>query len=227
MRKDKRFWIKIAAAFLWLMLILCLMQIKNNVSIVSLMHYKPGSVFLCALFMLAIFVLKSVTFFIYSGLLYMADGLFFELPLAVFINLLGTIIMVTIPYFLGGWMGNSFRQNLLKKYPKLAQWDAMQSENQFMAVVIARVFIRIPGDIVSLYCGACHFSYKEYLFSSILCFAPHMITYPAMGASLDDPSSPQFVISLSIEIIWVIGCVAGYWLYQRNRNKKNQSTRLS
>ena len=58
------------------------------------------------LVLLALFAVKSVTIVVYGALLYAASGILFPLPAALAVNLLGTIIMITIPYLIGSASGS-------------------------------------------------------------------------------------------------------------------------
>lgn len=219
-QNNKMKWIKIAVASLWVVLIVIVFIYREDFSISKLLSWKPENQFGAALFMILLFGLKSMTFFIYSGLLYLADGMFFSMPMAFLVSLIGTAVMVSIPYFIGKWLGGGIREHLLEKYPKLKTIDDLLVKNQFVAVLLVRVIGRLPSDVVSLYFGANHFDYKSYLLSSVLCFVPHMIAYPMMGSSLDNPGSPEFLWGLFFELAWAVACFIGYFLYRKKHKSE-------
>lgn len=61
----------------------------------------------------ALFAVKSLSIFLYSGLLYAASGILFPLPVAIAVNIAGTAVMVSIPYWLGKRLGSQAVQYIL------------------------------------------------------------------------------------------------------------------
>ena len=83
-----------------------------------------------------------------------------------------------------------------------------------------RIIGRLPSDIVSMYMGAVGVKYQKYLSGSILGMLPHMITFPVMGMNITNPRSREFIVSLCVEIIIMIGTTTAYALNKRNRKRK-------
>ena len=77
-----------------------------------------------------LFAVKSVSVVIYSGILYAASGILFSLPIAIIINIIGTVIMVTIPYLIERKAGTPLLGRLVAKNPKLAIIRDFPSQNE-------------------------------------------------------------------------------------------------
>ena len=167
--------------------------------------------------MLALFALKSLSIVIYSGVLYAANGILFPLPVAILLNLVGTVIMVSLPYWIGRRNGASAVDEILKKYPKAEVIHDLRAKNDLLFSFLVRM-IRLPCDVASLYMGAVHVEYKKYLLGSLLGMLSHAITYPIMGMSIQDIRSPIFVISLCAELAYILITSAVYTVY-RKRNQ--------
>ena len=73
---------------------------------------------LTAVILLSLFALKSVNAVIHCGLIYAVSGIIFPLPSAAAINLAGTVIMSSIPYFIGKSEGYGAVEEFLKKHSK-------------------------------------------------------------------------------------------------------------
>ena len=155
---------------------------------------------------------------VYCGLLYAADGILFPLPLAIFINLLGTVIMVSLPYAVGRKKGALTVEQLREKYPRLEALHQHREGNSLVLAYLARM-ARLPSDIVSLYMGAVSAPYKSYLLGSLLGLLPHMITFPIMGMGVQDMGSPAFLISFSAELLYVVVSAAFFAIYHRMKTK--------
>lgn len=145
----------------------------------------------------------------------------FSLPVAVLINLCGTIIMLTIPYCIGRKAGGTAVNYVREKYPKVQEVQSMRVKSDLFFAFLVRV-CRIPSDVASLYMGSVNVVYKEYLFGSLLGLLPPMITYSIMGTSVSDIRSPKFLIALGIEILYAIATTVFYGIYRKKNNKGNK-----
>lgn len=102
------------------------------------------------------------------SILYLASGILFSPTLAVLVSTAGLAVAITIPYWLGRFSGKHIADEIFEKYPKAGQIAAFQTENTFFACFITRIVGFLPGDIVSLYFGACKTPYSIYLLAGVL-----------------------------------------------------------
>ena len=212
-QKTLRIARNIALGLIWIGIIVLLIIHRKELSAEEIARYTPKNPWLAVIVMLALFALKSLSIVIYSGLLYAANGILFPLPAAIVLNLIGTVIMVSLPYWIGRRNGASAR----KKYPKAEVIHDLRAKNDLLFSFLVRM-IRLPCDVASLYMGAVHVEYKKYLLGSLLGMLPHAITYPIMGMSIQDIRSPKFVISLCAELAYILITSAVYTVY-RKRNQ--------
>lgn len=207
----------IVLILIWVGIIAICFIHRKELTAEGIARYTPKNPWLAAIAMLALFALKSLSIVIYSGLLYAANGILFPLPVAIVLNLIGTVIMVSLPYQIGRRTGASAVDEIRAKYPKAEAIHDLRSQNDFLFSFLVRM-VRLPGDVASLYMGAIHVEYKKYLLGSLLGMLPHTITYPIMGMSIQDIHSPKFIISLCAEIAYILVTSAAYILY-RKKNK--------
>lgn len=213
--------LKIFGVVLWAAVILFCFLHRDDLTVEELLRYTPRNLWAAAAVMLALFALKSLTVVLYSGILYIIDGILFPLPVAILLNLYGTIIMLSLPYFIGKKTGAATVEFVRAKYPKAESIHRLRTKNDLFFTFSARI-IRLPSDIVSLYMGAVGVDYLKYLLGSLLGMLPHMITYPIMGMSITEIHSPQFRISFCVELAYILITAAGYALYRR-RQKPNRN----
>ena len=206
---------KILLALIWAALIMMIFLHRDAFSVEGVLHFTPGNPILATLVMLGLFALKSVSFVIYSGILYAASGILFPLPAAVLVNLLGTLIMASIPYGLGRWEGANAVERIRSEYPKAEALQKFRAQNDFLFSFLVRVIRVIPADIVSIYMGAAEVDYPKYLLGSVLAILPHLFTYPIMGMKIQDLRSPEFLISLGVEAAYLMITVAIYSFYKK------------
>ena len=204
----------VVLSLIWVGIIVILFIHREELSAEGIARYTPKNPWLAAIVMLALFALKSLSIVIYSGLLYAANGILFPLPVAIVLNLIGTVIMVSLPYLIGRRTGASAVDEIRAKYPKAEAIRNLRAKNDFLFSFLVRM-ARLPSDVASLYMGAVHVEYKKYLLGSLLGMLPHTITYPIMGMSIRDIRSPQFIISLCAEIAYILVTSAVYTLYRK------------
>ncbi|MDO4489118.1 MAG: VTT domain-containing protein [Eubacteriales bacterium] len=183
----------------WVLFIVICLRFRGEITVEKIMGYTPKKPVLAAFVMLILYALKSVSVVIYSPIFYVACGIMFPLPVALLINTIGTFIMVLIPYILGKKAGEEAMQQLIEKNEKLGMLKDISSRNPVFLSFFTRVVHVFPNDPVGMYFGSCGVDFKKYALGSMLGLLPSVITFTVMGMSVDDPTSPEFLISLAIE----------------------------
>ena len=146
---------------LWLVILGVCLLCRDQFSVERVLWASPQNLLLAALFMMALFALKSMSIFIYSGIFFAASGILFPLPAAILVNFLGAAVMVSLPYWLGRQMGGELIEAIVRKYPKTAVLRQAQLENQLFLSFITRIINILPSDILSLYMGASGIRYGK------------------------------------------------------------------
>lgn len=185
----------------WLVLIVFCFINRDKLTVENIINYTPSDTIAAVFIILLLFAVKSLTFFVYGGLLYSASGIMFPLPLAVFVNFLGTVIMTSIPFFIGKRMGNKTIDQLTNKYPKLSILYDLQNKNELFVCFFVRIVGCLPSDALGIYLGAMGIHYKSYICGTLLGMAASIISFSVMGMSVNDITSPAFIISLSVDIV--------------------------
>lgn len=188
---------------LWVSLILFCLTHREYISVERITIYTPGNIWLAIIIMLVLFAVKSVTFFIYVGILYAASGILFPLPVALLVNLCGTVIMSSLPYWIGKAEGKPMVAHIKAKYPKIAELESKRSENEVLLSAVARFVSILPSDPLSMYMGAVQVCYSKYLLGSLIGFLPDIVAFTIMGLSVSDICSAQFIIAVGAKIVLV------------------------
>ena len=167
---------------------------------------------------LLLFALKSLTVVFPLSILYLASGILFQPVIAVLISTAGLAITITIPYLIGRYSGKQIVQKICQKYPKAEMVAKYQRTNTFFACFITRIVGFLPGDIVSIYFGACDTVYLIYLVAGVSGSLLSIITTTLLGEKISDPFSVEFMIVLLCRILVSVGAVVIN--YQLNQKKK-------
>ena len=226
-KASKRIWItvgKILAGCFWLAIITICIINRNRISVDAVLHYTPSNPFLAAMVMLLLFALKSLSIVVYCGILYTADGILFSLPSAILLNILGTAVMISLPYVIGRKSGKKAADSILIRFPKASWIRDFQKKNDFALVLIARLIGFLPCDMISLYCGACGIPYGKYLTAGMIGMLPLIIMLPILGNSASHIRSPQFIISAAVSLLCALGSfIAGAVITYKYKKQRKMS----
>lgn len=223
-RKGKINVFKLLLGGVWAMLILFFFINRDRFSVNQVVKYTPDSLPVAFVFMMLLFALKSVSIFIYCGILYVACGIIFPFPLSVIANLAGTVVMVSLPYLLGKRAGREVVHHITEKHPKAAALQQMREENEFFFSFITHAVSFLPCDVLSLYMGAVGISYPPYLVGCILGLLPSIVTFPILGNNITNPSSPLFIVSAAAEVVITVAFVIFYLVYRKRKKAENEES---
>ena len=216
-------WIqRILLILVWLALLAYVIIHRQDLTVAEILKYTPADPLLAAILLWLLFALQSLTVVVYCGILYTASGILFPLPWAMLVNLIGTAIMVSLPYFIARKKGAATAQYVIERYPKAAHLREFQAQNDFVMTLFLRLVGVLPCDVVSLYLGAIGVAYKDYFFGCMLGMLPPVIIMPIIGMSVKDPHSPAFIGSCIAQLTVMITSMVLYYLYQRRQKKKLQ-----
>ena len=193
--------LRIAAILLWCAVIIWAVLNRSRFTLDSILSYTPESPLLAAIIMMGFFALKSLTVVFYSGLLYLANGSLFPLPAAILLNILGTVVMVLIPYCTARSFGSGYAAALLKKHPKLKAVEALRRGNDLVFAIVLRSVNIVNFDIGSMYMGAVGLRLPLVLLGSALGKAADIVLYPIIGENLGNPRSAAFWAALGLDLL--------------------------
>ncbi len=207
-KKEKYLWGAVLL-LLWSGIGILLYRSSGSLTVQELLRYQPENKLLAALVMCGLFLLKSVDFLIHFGVLFAMSGVMYPLPLALFVNVFGILIISTVPYWIGRRLGAPLLDQLCEKHPRLRNVEKLGIQSEIVLNVLIRV-MGIPVNIASLYMGARRFSFGKYLFASVLGNMSMMVPYTLMGLNADNPNSPIFIWSAMSELILSVCAIITY-----------------
>jgi len=222
MKKKKQLFRWIFAIGIVLCLVSLVLRFRNEITLERIVHFTPKSRWAAALVMLCLFAIKSFSVFIYGGILYTASGILFPLPIAVLVNILGSILMAFIPYWIGRKAGQEKLTELVQKYPKLELIQIAPKRNAFLFSMLLRIIGMVPNNILGIYMGSTGILPKPYVCGAVIGMLPAVLSFSIMGMSAADRTSPAFLISLAAEILLILISLIGCYIWNRKGNMKNE-----
>ncbi len=211
---------KVLVIFLWVFAVTLFLINRHKITLDNIVNYTPENIPLAIAVILFLFFFKSIVFFIYGGLIYAASGVIFPFPLALAVNITGTLIMCTTPYLMGKSSGSRALSSLIEKHPRLKIIRDVQKKNEFFVSFFSRIVGLLPADVVSIYMGASLTDYKTYISGTILGFLPSVISFTIMGKNAHNITSLPFIASVIFEICLMCLSLLFLYLYRRHKNKQ-------
>jgi len=209
--------------FVMFVFILIFLRFSKQISVKNFLEYTVENYYLAAISLLIMYAIKSLTIVFPLTLLYLISGIIFSPSLAILINIMGTAITVTIPYWIGWYSGNNLTQKLLRKYPKAQQLHEIQKNNDWFFSYLLRIIGILPYDVISLYIGSLRMPYPTYLSGSMLGMIPNILIMTLVGINITDPNSPVFISAIIFRVLLTICSVAIYRIVLKLRkNEHNQ-----
>jgi len=206
------------SAILILVLITLGIVYRKQITVEAIVSFTPSNLWLAALVFMGLYALKSLTTVVYVKLLYLAAGLVFPLPIAILVNIAGSVVQFTLPYLLGRVGGRGTADFIVKRHPKLGRISALRNRSNFWFSTFVRAVGLFPADPVSIYFGACGMPYSEFLLGSLAGTLPILIVSTIVGTSADDPGSAAFIVSTALFIGLQVGAGLAFYLWIRKNN---------
>ena len=216
-------WKHCLAVFLGLLLVLVVVFQSTGIALQDVFTNEPSDPGLTALIILLFYALKSATVVFPLLALEIAVGYIFPAPTALLVNLAGTAISFTVPYFMGRWLGPEALHRAIQKHPKLANIIDRQQHATFFLCYFLRVLGGLPSDLVTMWLGASRVPYWQNICGGCLGILPKMILATLMGTSIEQPGSPTFLLALVLTVLLSVLSFAIHELYQR-RLRRHEKT---
>jgi uncharacterized membrane protein YdjX (TVP38/TMEM64 family) len=189
----------------------------RSISVNTLLNYTPKNLYFAALFMMALFAAKSMTIFFPIIILEVLGGIIFPTGIAIIINIVGNMITYSLPYLFGLLTGSDIKTFLIKKQPKLQVIYDLKIRSKWFLSFFLRAISCLPGDLVSIYLGANEIPYFIFITGSILGSLVAILAATIIGATILNPTSPAFIISVIIRISIALSSLVFYRLYNKKR----------
>ena len=187
---------------------------RHHITMEEVLSWQPENLVLAAVALLCLFAVKSATVFIPIMIPQILTGHLYTRDIALFINLLGLVIVMSVPYWIGRGLGTAKMERLLQKYPKIQSILNVQDDNQMAFSFMLRACSVPPADIVTMYLGATGMPFLTNVIGGTLGSFLSMVLHTFLGVSIRDPESPAFWKALGLNVAWVILSGLGFYLFR-------------
>ena len=188
---------------------------RYHITAEQLLSWQPDNMFLAAFILLLLFAVKSMLVFVPIMIPQILVGHLYTRDIAIMLNLLGLMIIMTVPYWIGKRLGSHKVEHMLQKYPKIQSIIKVQEENQMAFSFMLRACSVPPPDVVTMYLGATGIPFTTNLVGGVLGCFPGMVLTTFLGSNIRNPESPAFWMALALNVLWVLLSGLGFYLYRR------------
>lgn len=190
---------------------------RAELSVLNISRFVSENVALSAFILLLLYALKSLSVAFPIAVLEVTAGVVFPLSVALFLNIIGIVITLTIPYYVGKASGRNLADHIIGRNEWLKRICDYQLKNAFFVSFLLRVVAILPGDIVSMYLGASGIQFIPFVLGCLLGALPRMIAYTIAGDNIMTPNSPAFIISVLLSVLLAaISIVIHYYVGRLN-----------
>lgn len=207
------------ALIVWAALIVFALMNRDKITAESIAAYEPGNVMLAVLTMMCLFALKTLSIVFYSGLLFTASGMLFDLPLALVVNIAGALVMLLEGYGIGYMGGQRMVGELSDRYPKFREFTGLKDSRPFVFALLIRTLKIVNYDLGSMYMGASGVRMLPYLGGSLTALLPEITLFTLAGNGIADMNAVPAVFAAVLYIL--VTAAAALILKHMMRTKSN------
>ncbi|CAN5500332.1 TVP38/TMEM64 family protein [soil metagenome] len=131
-----------------------------------------------------------------------AGGALFGALLGTALTLVGATVGATIAFLIGRRLGRAQVERIAGK--RIGALDAWLERWGLVAVLYVRLVPLFPFNAVNYAAGATALRTRDYVIGTAIGIVPGTFAYAALGSSLDDPTSPEFLAALGLVVVLAV-----------------------
>lgn len=150
-----------------------------------------------------------------GSLLSLVAGALFGPLLGAGVAFAGGVVGSTGAFVVGRRLGRAPMQRLTG--PRLRRVDQWLHDHGIVTLAIVRIIPGVPYSLLNYAAGMTGIPFDKYVKGSLLGLVPGAVAYAAVGGTLNEPLSPQFLASLGLIAVLLVAGRVGERRLSRNR----------
>lgn len=192
------------ALIVWAVLIIAVLVNRDKITAEAILSYTPSSLWAAFAMMMGLFALKTLSVVFYSGILFTASGMLFDLPLAILVNIAGAMVMLLEGYAVGRAGGQNLLEDLSAKYPRFGEFTALKGTRPFSFALLIRMLKFVNYDLGSMYMGASGIRIAPYLAGSLIALLPEIVLFALAGSGISNMNAVPAAAAAAIYIVMTL-----------------------
>lgn len=177
-----------------------------------IMHIDKAWQFIGAILLL--FAIKSFFPIYPTSTVCFLTGVMLPMHLAIPVNVLGFVVLLTVRYFWGKRFGAGNAWKMITKMDTLRKLIQQDGKGNPVLLIALRLIPCMPINSISGIYGSFDFGYGKFILLSVIGFMPKLISFTFVGRNVYDPLSSGFLLPIMV-LLFVSGisalCVNGVW----------------
>lgn len=136
-----------------------------------------------------------------------ASGLLFGTALGTLLTVTGATIGATLAFLIGRRLGRAQVERIAGE--RTERLNAWLERRGFLAILYARLVPLVPFNVLNYAAGLTSISTRDYVLATMIGIIPGSFAYTALGGSIEDPTSPEFIAALALIAVLAIGGAVG------------------
>lgn len=129
------------------------------------------------------------------------SGVVLPIYLAIPVNILGFVVLITIRYFWGRRFGAGGAWRVIRKNRKMRRLIQRDGRGNPALLIALRLIPSIPVNGISGIYGSFDFGYWRFVLLSVIGFLPKLISFTLVGRNVYDPLSAGFLLPIMILLL--------------------------
>lgn len=131
-----------------------------------------------------------------------AGGALFGTLLGTVLTLVGATAGATASFLVGRRLGRAEVERIAGR--RIGALDAWLEGRGLLAVLYVRLFPLFPFNVLNYAAGVTALRTRDYVLGTAIGIVPGTFAYSALGSSLDDPASPEFIGAVALVVVLAV-----------------------
>lgn len=191
--------------------------LNENFSVADFLELTRGYPIITSIAVIVAFIIKGVVIFLPYAVIAISTMALLDFPAALITVIVGTIVNLSVPYWIGRLTKDDWIQKILNKIPKARPYFEM-SDNLFLLSFTLRA-MNLSNECLGLLFGSAGLKYIPYMIANGIAILPSAISYVILGRDMN------FLESIREPLFWgavVVDClmIVVMMVYFRIKKKK-------
>ena len=167
------------------------LAVNPDFSIADFLELTRGNPLITSIAVIIAFIIKGFVVFLPYAVIAISTMALLPFHEALLTVIIGTLVNISVPYFIGRFTKDDWIQTILDKFPKARPYYEM-TDNLFLLSFTLRA-LNLSNEGLGLLFGSAGLSYIPYLISSLIAISPSAISYVIIGDGFKPLEAIKFV----------------------------------
>ena len=198
---------------------LIFLAFNEDFDIADFLALTRGYPIITSIAVIIAFVIKGFVVFLPYAVIAISTMALLDFPAAIITVIIGTIVNLSVPYWIGRLTKDDWIQKILGKIPKARPYFEA-SDNLFLLSFTLRA-MNLSNECLGLLFGSAGLKYIPYMIANGIAILPSAISYVIIGKDMnliESLKSPIFWSAIVIDVLMVV--VMTIYFRKKKKNKE-------